>query len=273
MASTSMSATIEKIREAAAAFDSKDRLLSFSQKNKFQSPLLLGNGDQFFDIWQNDPKPRALAQFFPVTAKYDEEKQKADLEKFRKVLNTKTEDFCNQDLYLVTGFIKWGEKSLAPALLIPLDYNSESDTVSISVRAPIENIALPALDKNIKFPKALDFVKNGTFGIQKFFDTLEKKIESKADWKFTRNGFCITFYSTNRILLKKKLTSECWTTAKAANNDFFIATIGNEGFLPQSSLFDDVPYDHVYNPADHYFPYITDSQTNKAVIDALHEKS
>ena len=273
MASTSMSATIEKIREAAAAFDSKDRLLSFSQKNKFQSPLLLGNGDQFFDIWQNDPKPRALAQFFPVTAKYDEEKQKADLEKFRKVLNTKTEDFCNQDLYLVTGFIKWGEKSLAPALLIPLDYDDESDSVTISARAPIENIALPALDKNIKFPKALDFVKNGTFGIQKFFDTLEKKIESKTDWKFTRNGFCITFYSTNRILLKKKLTSECWTTAKAANNDFFIATIGNEGFLPQSSLFDDVPYDHVYNPADHYFPYITDSQTNKAVIDALHEKS
>ena len=272
MASTSVSATIEKIREEASVFDSKDRLLSFSQKNKFQSPLLLGNGDQFFETWQNEPAPRALSQFFPISAKYDEEKQAADLNKFRKVLKAKAEDFCNQDLYIATGFIKWGEKSLAPAILIPLDYDAEHDTVAISARAPIENIALSTLDKEIKFPVALDFFKNGTFAIQKFFDALEKKIASKADWKFTRNGYCVTFYSTNRLLLKKKLTNACWTTAKAANNEFFIATIGNEGFMPQPSLFEEIPYDHVYNPADHYFPYTTDSQTNKAVIDALNPK-
>ena len=269
MASTSVSATIEKIREEAAVFESKDRLLNFSQKNKFQSPLLLGNGDQFFEAWQKEPTPRALAEFFPVSAKYDEEKQAADLQKFRNILKTKVEDFCNQDLYMATGFIKWGEKSLAPAILIPLTYDAENDTVAISTRAPVENIALPTLDKNIKFPKALDFIKNGTFGIQKFFDTLEKRIEPKTDWKFTRNGYCITFYSTNKLLLKKKLTNECWATAKAANNEFFIATIGNDGFLPKPSLFEEIPYDHVYNPADHFFPYTTDSQTNKAVIDAL----
>ena len=102
MASTSVSATIEKIREEAAVFDSKDRLLSFSQKNKFQSPLLLGNGDQFFESWQTEAKPRALAQFFPVSAKYDEAKQAADLDKFRKVLKSKAEEFCNQDLYMAT---------------------------------------------------------------------------------------------------------------------------------------------------------------------------
>ena len=272
MASTSVSATIEKIREEASVFESKDRLLSFSQKNKFQSPLLLGNGDQFFESWQTEAKPRALSQFFPISAKYDEAKQAADLDKFRKVLKSKAEDFCNQDLYIATGFIKWGEKSLAPAILIPLDYDAEHDTVAISARAPIENIALSTLDKEIKFPVALDFFKNGTFAIQKFFDALEKKIASKADWKFTRNGYCVTFYSTNRLLLKKKLTNACWTTAKAANNEFFIATIGNEGFMPQPSLFEEIPYDHVYNPADHYFPYTTDSQTNKAVIDALNPK-
>lgn len=272
MASTSVSATIEKIREEASVFESKDRLLSFSQKNKFQSPLLLGNGDQFFETWQNEPAPRALSLFFPISAKYDEEKQAADLNKFRKVLKAKAEDFCNQDLYIATGFIKWGEKCLAPAILIPLDYDAEHDTVAISARAPIENIALSTLDKEIKFPVALDFFKNGTFAIQKFFEALEKKIASKADWKFTRNGYCVTFYSTNRLLLKKKLTNACWTTAKAANNEFFIATIGNEGFMPQPSLFEEIPYDHVYNPADHYFPYTTDSQTNKAVIDALNPK-
>lgn len=272
MASTSVSATIEKIREEASVFDSKDRLLSFSQKNKFQSPLLLGNGDQFFEAWQTESKPRALSQFFPISAKYDEEKQAADLDKFRKVLKYKAEDFCNQDLYMATGFIKWGEKSLAPAILIPLDYDAEHDTVAISARAPIENIALSTLDKEIKFPVALDFFKNGTFAIQKFFDALEKKIASKADWKFTRNGYCVTFYSTNRLGLKKTLASDRWATAKAANNEFFIATIGNEGFMPQPSLFDEIPYDHVYSPAEHYFPYTTDSQTNKAVIDSLNEK-
>ena len=269
MASTSVSATIEKICEEAAVFENKDRLLCFSQKNKFQSPLLLDNGDLFFESWQKEPAPRALSQFFPISAKYDEEKQAADLEKFRKVLKSKSEDFCNQDLYIATGFIKWGEKCLAPAILIPLDYDAEHDTVAISARAPIENIALPTLDKSIKFPTVLDFFKNGTFAIQKFFDALEKKIASKADWKFTRNGYCVTFYSTNRLLLKKKLTSECWTTAKAANNDFFVATIGNDGFLPVPSSFEEIPYDHVYTPTDHYFPYTTDSQTNKAIIDAL----
>ena len=271
MASTSVSTTIEKIREEAAAFEIKDRLLSFSQKNKFQSPLLLDNGDHFFETWQNESKPRELAQFFPISAKYNEERQTADLENFRKILKSKVEDFCNQDLYMAMGFIKCGEKMLAPAILIPLTYDTEHDTITISNRAPIENIALQSLDKNIKFPIATDFYKKGNFNIQKFFDTLEKKLESKVEWKFTRNGYCITFYSTNKILLKKKLTSECWTTAKAANNEFFIATIGNEGFLPQPSLFDDAPYDHVFNPADHYFPYVTDSQTNKAVIDALDE--
>ncbi|SHK88169.1 hypothetical protein SAMN05720759_10855 [Fibrobacter sp. UWB12] len=272
MASTSVSTTIERIREEAAAFETKDRLLSFSQKNKFQSPLLLDNGDLFFETWQNESKPRTLAHFFPVSAKYNEERQTADLETFRKILKSKVEDFCNQDLYMATGFIKCGEKMLAPAILIPLTYDTEHDTLTISDCAPIENIALQSLDKNIKFPIASDFYKNKTFNIQKFFDTLEKKIAARTDWKFTRNGYCITFYSTNKILLKKKLTSECWTTAKAANNEFFIATIGNEGFLPQPSLFDEEPYDHVFNPAEHYFPYITDSQTNKAVIDALDEK-
>ena len=273
MASTSVSSTIEKIREEAAVFETKDRLLSFSQKNKFQSPLLLGNGDLFFETWQNEPEPRALAQFFPVSAKYDEERQTADLENFRKILKSKVEDFCNQDLYMATGFIKCGEKMLAPAILIPLTYDTEHDTLSISNRAPIENIALPSLDKSIKFPIATDFYKNGTFNIQKFFDTLEKKIEPKTEWKFTRNGFCITFYSTNKILLKKKLSSDCWATAKAANHEFFVATIGNEGFLPQSSILDEIPYDHVFNPAEHYFPYVTDSQTNKATIDALDENT
>ncbi len=272
MASTSMSATIEKIRVEAATFENKDRLLCFSQKNKFQSPLFFDYGDKFFEAWQNEKNPRALISFFPVSAKYNEEMQKTDLERFRQVLKTKNEDFGNQDLYMATGFIKWGEKSLAPALLIPLDYDFEHDTIAISNHAPVENIALPSLDRSIRYPVAADFYKNGHFDIKKFFDTLEKRISAKADWKFTRNGCCITFYSTNKLLLKKNLSNEIWATAKAANNPFFNATIGNDGFLPQPSLFEEKTYDHVFNPADHYFPYVMDSQTNKAAIDALNEQ-
>ena len=273
MTATSVSTTIENIREEAAAFDSKDRLLCFTQKNYIQSPLLLDNGDDFFEAWQKEQKPRALAQFFPISAKYNQEKQTADLEAFRKILKSKTEDFCNQDLFMAKGFIKHGDKMLAPALLVPLTYDAGHDTVAISARAPVENIALQALDKRIKYPLAEDFYKNGTFDLQKFFDTLEKRIAPRNDWQFTRNGFCITFYSTNSLLLKKRLIDDCWTTSKAANNAFFIATIGNEGFLPHPSLFDNVPYDHIFNPVDHYFPYLTDSQTNKAVIDALNDEN
>ena len=267
----SMSATIEKIREEAAAFENRDLLLCFSQKKQFQSPLLLGNADTFFETWQNEAKPRELASFFQISSHYDEAHQKSDLEKFRKVLKSKSEDFCNQDLYMVTGFIKWGEKSLAPALLIPLHYDSEHDSVSFSMRDPIENIALSTLDKSIRFPVAADFTKDGNFAIKKFFDALEKKIAHKTEWKFTRNGYCITFYSTNRLLLKKNLASENWNSAKVANNEFFSATIGNNGFIPQPSLFEEAAFDHVYNPADHYFPYVLDSQTTKAAIDALNE--
>ena len=43
--------------------------------------------------------------------------------------------------------------------------------------------------------------------------------------------------------------------------------------MPQSSILDEIPYDHVFNPAEHYFPYINDSQTNKATIDALDEST
>ena len=273
MASTSMSATIEKIREDATFFESRDLLLCFSQKNKFQSPLLIDYGDQFYESWLKEIKPRTLASFFPISSKYDEEKQKSDLDCFRKVLRSKKDDFCDQDLYLATGFVKWGEKTLAPALLIPLDYNFDYDTVAISTRAPVENIALQSLDKENKFPVAFDFVKSDKFDIKKFFDTLEKKIASKTDWKFTRNGCCLTFYSTNKLLLKKNLSNESWATAKVANNSFFNATIGNDGFLPQPSLFEETTYDHVYNPANHYFPYTTDSQTNKAAIDALNDQA
>ena len=273
MTATSMSATIEKIREEAASFENRDVLLCFSQKKQFQSPLLFDNADQFFETWQNEASPRALESFFPISAKYSEEHKKSDLDKFHRILKAKSEDFGNQDLYMAMGFIKWGEKSLAPALLIPLHYDAEHDTVAISSHAPIENIALPTLDSSIRFPIAADFSKNGNFAIKKFFDTLEKKIAHKTEWKFTRNGCCIAFYSTNRLLLKKNLASESWTTAKVANNDFFTATIGNGGFLPQPSLFESTPYDHVFNPANHYFPYVTDSQTTKAAIDALNEKT
>ena len=273
MASTSMSATIEKIREEATVFESRDLLLCFSQKNKFQSPLLIDYGDQFYQTWLKEIKPRTLASFFPISSKYDEEHQKSDLENFRKILQSKRDDFCTQDLYMMAGFVKCGEKTLAPALLIPLDYNFEHDTVAISSRSPVENIALQSLDKDTKFPIASDFVKNDIFDIKKFFDTLEKKIAAKTDWKFTRNGCCITFYSTNKLLLKRNLSNESWATAKVANNAFFNATIGNDGFLPQPSLFEETTYDHVFNPADHYFPYTTDSQTNKAAIDALNEQA
>lgn len=271
MTATSTSVTIEKISEVAASFENRDLLLCFSQKNKFQSPLILGNGDVFFETWQDEAKPRPLASFFPTSAKYDEEKQNADLAKFRKILKTKAEDFCNQDLYMAAGFIKWGERSLAPAILIPLEYDIEHDTIAISTHAPVENIALPTLDASIHYPVAADYFKNGHFDCKKFFDTLDKKISHKTEWKFTRNGCCITFYSTNRLLLKKNLSGENWVSAKAANNDFFSATIGNGGFFPQQSLFENTAYDHVFSPAKHYFPYVTDSQTNKAAIDALNE--
>ena len=273
MALTSLSATIEKIREEAATFENRDLLLCFSQKKQFQSPLLLGNVDLFFESWQDEAKPYPLDSFFPLSAKYDEERQKSDMDKFRKVLQSKAEDFCNQDLYMAMGFIKWGEKSLAPALLIPLSYDAAHDTVAISARSPIENIALSTLDASIHFPVAADFYKNGNFAIKKFLDALEKNIAPKTDWKFSRSGYCITFYSTNRLLLKKNLACNSWTTAKVANNEFFTATIGNDGFVQQPSLFEESPYDHVFNPADHYFPYVTDSQTNKATLDALNSNT
>ena len=67
---SSPSAIVAKIRQEAALFDSKDRLLSFSTKNDFQSPLITEAGDLFYEKWVQAQGPLPLESFFQVSQNF-----------------------------------------------------------------------------------------------------------------------------------------------------------------------------------------------------------
>ena len=64
---SSPSAIVAQIRQEAALFDTKDRLLNFSTKNDFQSPLLMETGDLFYEKWLRSKGALPLDSFFQVT--------------------------------------------------------------------------------------------------------------------------------------------------------------------------------------------------------------
>ena len=129
MAQVSPSAIISKIRQEAALFDSKDRLLNFSTKGDFQSPLIMEAGDLFFEKWKNSNGPLPLDSFFPVSDKFSAQQKAETIESVCTVLKEKDEDFGRSDLYLLLGFLKWDGNALAPSLLIPLDVDTTKKTL------------------------------------------------------------------------------------------------------------------------------------------------
>ena len=80
--------TVKKICEEAALFENKDRLLQFSIKNEFQTPLLLEAGDAFYDRWLHSGTPIPLDTFLPesqtFTAKQKQEREQILSSVFRE---------------------------------------------------------------------------------------------------------------------------------------------------------------------------------------------
>ena len=139
---SSPSAIVAKIRQEAALFDTKDRLLNFATKNDFQSPLVMEAGDLFFEKWLQAKGPLPLESFFQVSANFTAQQKITAIDAMTAVLRNKLEDFGETDLYLVLGFLKWDGNALAPSLLIPLDADPVQKTLTISKRTPIENVIL-----------------------------------------------------------------------------------------------------------------------------------
>lgn len=273
MPQASPSEIVNNICKEAENFDSKDRLLNFSTKGDFQTPLLLEAGDSFYEKWLKSEGPQPLDAFLPLSQNLTAQQKATTEEQFRTVLREKTEDFLNTDLYLLLGFLKWDGNALAPSILVPLDVSPDLKSLTLSPRGPIENVILrKRLNATVQLPRVEDAIINGKFSILLYFSLFEKAIINEKKWKFTRHGLCLGFFNTNRLLLKKRL--ERGINAKEADSSKFLnALLGSEGFQFKESAFDEADFDKVFTPADHYFLYPTDSHTTKVTIDALDEKA
>jgi len=269
MAQVSPSAIISKIRQEASLFDSKDRLLNFPTKGEYQSPLIMEAGDLFYEKWKQSGGPLPLDSFFPVNEKFTAQQKIVTLDSVNAALKIKDEDFGTSDLYLLLGFLKWDGNALAPSLLIPVDVDITKKTLSLANKAPIENVFLRDRLKDIvTLPKASDAMVNGQFNLLMYFSMFEKSIGSMRNWKFTRHGLCLSFFNTNRILLKNCM-EKGWTDKKIDGNQILSSLLREGGFEIKESIFDDVEFDQVYSPSDHHFLYTVDSHTSKATLDAM----
>ncbi len=266
------SSIVSNIREEAALFDSKDRLLNFSSKGDFQSPLIMEAGDLFYEKWVQTEGPLPLDSFFPVSASLTAQQKLVMEDSMIQVLREKSEDFGETDLYLVLGFLKWDGNALAPSLLIPVDADISKKTVSLANRTPIENVILrERLKDKMNLPKAEDAITNGKFSILQYFSLFEKAIASERNWKFTRHGMCLAFANTTRLLMKKRYEIG-WSDKKIETNAAIQPFLSGDGYDVTESLFENDAFDQIYSPADHHFLYQTDSHTTKVTIDALDER-
>ena len=274
MSPASSSANISKLRQEALLFDSKDRLLNFSSKGDFQSPLIMEAGDLFLEKWLQSKGPLPLESFFPVSANYTTQQKLTQTDAFSSVLREKMEDFGESDLYLVLGFLKWDGNALAPSLLVPVNVDVTKKTLTLSNRAPIENMVLRERLKDVlptPLPKADDAIINGQFSILLYFSLFEKAIATARNWKFTRHGLCLGFFNTGDLLMRQWFGAPV-QDKKLDTNPNLNALFTENGFELQESLFEDGDINQLFSPADFHFPYITDSHTSKVTLDALNEE-
>ena len=91
MAHNTPSSTVMKVRQEAALFDSKDRLLLFSTKNDFQTPLLREASDTFYEKWKHSGNAIPLDSFIPVSASFTPQQKKQCETLFKTVFKEKAE--------------------------------------------------------------------------------------------------------------------------------------------------------------------------------------
>lgn len=204
MSNAALSATLSKIRQESALFDSKDSLLNFNTKGLYQTPLMLETGDLFFEKWKQAGGPLPLDSFLPKSESFTPQQKLEVKEHILQALKEKLEDFGTTDLYLLLGFLKWEGNALSPSLLVPLDVNLQTQTVALSSKHPLENIVLrERLKTELSLPTIEDATLNGQFSILLYFSLFEKAVAAKKNWKFTRHGICLAFFDSVKLGLKK----------------------------------------------------------------------
>ena len=268
MSNAALSATLSKIRQESALFDSKDSLLNFNTKGLYQTPLMLETGDLFFEKWKQTGGPLPLDSFLPKSESFTPQQKLEVKEHILQALKEKLEDFGTTDLYLLLGFLKWEGNALSPSLLVPLDVNLQTQTVALSSKPPLENIVLrERLKTELSLPTIEDATLNGQFSILLYFSLFEKAVAAKKNWKFTRHGICLAFFDSVKLGLKKCMElglDESNASAASTVQALFTA----DGFQTKDSKFDGETFDKLYSPLDHYPLYITDSHTTKVTEDA-----
>ena len=258
-----------KLRDASFDLTIKNRLLNFSPKARFQTPLLPENGIVFFEHWSSKNVSIPLSIFAPLSETFSEENQADLISDFKYALSSVEEATGEQNLFLSLGFLRW--QNTSPVLLIPVKIDPKTLVISLSDIPPIENVPLRLNCKGtIKLPQARDFQNGKIFDIRNYFAEVQKAAETVTNWKFTPKGMSLGFFDAAKLYSQADIDSEEWKSDPKINNHPVLSRLlSQEGFRVLESGFEDKDLDDFFNPTEHHFIKPLDSSATLALLEAL----
>lgn len=255
------------LREASFDLNHQSRLLNFVPQAKFQTPLMSEDGIAFLEKWMRKPVALPLSLFAPVTAAFSDTSQSNLFADIRYAIRSLEEGTGEQNAFLCIGFLK--SQGLAPLLLVPVQIDTKNLTVSLSATPPIENIPLRVKNKEtLKFPVAKNFVIGGTFQIRNYFDAVQEAIAPFPEWRSTSRGLFIGFYDSASLYAFNDMESESWKQFDLTGH-LLSQLLSSEGFHVVESDLDSSNPNDIFNPTEHFFTHILDSEANTALLESL----
>ena len=255
------------LREASFDLNHQSRLLNFVPQAKFQTPLMSEDGIAFLEKWMRKPVALPLSLFAPVTAAFSDTSQSNLFADIRYAIRSLEEGTGEQNAFLCIGFLK--SQGLAPLLLVPVQIDTKNLTVSLSATPPIENIPLRVKNKEtLKFPVAKNFVIGGTFQIRNYFDAVQEAIVPFPEWRSTSRGLFIGFYDSASLYAFNDMESESWKQFDLTGH-LLSQLLSSEGFHVVESDLDSSNPNDIFNPTEHFFTHILDSEANTALLESL----
>ena len=227
----------------------------------------LSNGIAFLEKWMRKPVALPLSLFAPVTAAFSDTSQSNLFADIRYAIRSLEEGTGEQNAFLCIGFLK--SQGLAPLLLVPVQIDTKNLTVSLSATPPIENIPLRVKNKEtLKFPVAKNFVIGGTFQIRNYFDAVQEAIAPFPEWRSTSRGLFIGFYDSASLYAFNDMESESWKQFDLTGH-LLSQLLSSEGFHVVESDLDSSNPNDIFNPTEHFFTHILDSEANTALLESL----
>lgn len=256
------------LRAASFDLDSKSIFLNVFSKSKFQTPILAEDGIPFLEKWYRKPIALPLNLFAPTTSQFPESAQKTFLDNFCQTIRDVENGTGSQNLFLSIGLLR--SQTTAPLLFVPLEMDIQNRTVSLKSAPPVENVALRIRHKDsIDLPPAKIFQDGSTFQIKKYFLAVERAVDAVAGWQSTSRGIFLGFFDAASLYAHQDFESASRNVDFAKNNATAKELLSDEGLRVVESNLDERESDKIFDPTNHYFVRILDSEANTTLLETL----